>query len=123
MRKRIKLEALRTAIHAGDESGIAEGDVFEEVRRYIQQVETERKRNRYQQARNRAVCPLAEGLRSPRDSSSIARRTASARGATDGEALMELNKAASQNPSGYGPEDAERLVDEARAAKKEKRTD
>jgi antitoxin ParD1/3/4 len=33
-----RLKALRTAIRAGEESGIADGDVFEEVRSYIRQV-------------------------------------------------------------------------------------
>jgi phosphate starvation-inducible protein PhoH len=37
-----KLEALRTAVEAGEESGIAEGDVFEEVRSYIRQLATEK---------------------------------------------------------------------------------
>jgi len=37
-----RLEALRAAIHAGDESGIAEGDAFEEVRGYIRQLAAER---------------------------------------------------------------------------------
>ena len=37
-----KLEALRMAIQAGEKSGIADGDVFEEVRSYIRQVATER---------------------------------------------------------------------------------
>ena len=37
-----KLEALRMAIQAGEESGIAEGDVFEEVRSYIRQVTVEK---------------------------------------------------------------------------------
>ncbi|HEV2464849.1 MAG TPA: type II toxin-antitoxin system ParD family antitoxin [Acidobacteriaceae bacterium] len=32
-----RLDALRAAIQAGDESGIAETDVFEELRRYIRQ--------------------------------------------------------------------------------------
>lgn len=30
-----RLEALRASIQTGDESGIAEGDVFEELRRYV----------------------------------------------------------------------------------------
>jgi antitoxin ParD1/3/4 len=38
----IRLEALRAAIQAGDESGIAEGDVFEEVRDYIRQLAAEK---------------------------------------------------------------------------------
>lgn len=37
-----KLEGLRMAIRAGEESGIAEGDVFEEVRSYIRQVTAEK---------------------------------------------------------------------------------
>ena len=37
-----KLEGLRVAIQAGEESGIAEGDVFEEVRSYIRQVTAEK---------------------------------------------------------------------------------
>jgi antitoxin ParD1/3/4 len=37
-----KLEALRMAIQDGEESGIAEGDVFEEVRNYIRQVAAEK---------------------------------------------------------------------------------
>ena len=38
----IRLEALRAAIQAGDESGTAEGDVFEEVRGYIRQLVVEK---------------------------------------------------------------------------------
>jgi len=56
-----RLEALRTAIHAGDESGIAEGDVFEQVRDYIRQLEAARKRDSYQQARKRATARLRKG--------------------------------------------------------------
>ncbi|HEU4981832.1 MAG TPA: hypothetical protein VFT88_04045 [Acidobacteriaceae bacterium] len=37
-----RLEALRAAIQAGDESGIADGDVFEEVRGYIRQLATKK---------------------------------------------------------------------------------
>ena len=37
-----KLEGLRMAIRAGEENGIAEGDVFEEVRSYIRQVTAEK---------------------------------------------------------------------------------
>ena len=37
-----KLEALRTALQAGEESGVAEGDVFEEVRSYIRQIAAEK---------------------------------------------------------------------------------
>ncbi len=33
-----RLEVLRTAIQAGEDSGIAEGDVFEEIRSYIRQL-------------------------------------------------------------------------------------
>jgi len=38
-----RLEALRTAIQAGEDSGIAEGDVFEEVRSYIRQLAAKEK--------------------------------------------------------------------------------
>jgi antitoxin ParD1/3/4 len=37
-----RLEALRMAIEAGEESGVAEGDVFEEVRSYIRQLAAEK---------------------------------------------------------------------------------
>ncbi|MGB7191548.1 MAG: type II toxin-antitoxin system ParD family antitoxin [Acidobacteriaceae bacterium] len=37
-----RLEALRAAIRAGEESGIAEGDIFEQVRDYIRQLAAER---------------------------------------------------------------------------------
>jgi putative addiction module CopG family antidote len=37
-----RLEALRSAIRAGEESGIAEGDVLEEVRSYIRQIAAEK---------------------------------------------------------------------------------
>jgi antitoxin ParD1/3/4 len=33
-----KLEALRSALQAGEESGIAEGDVFEEMLEYIREL-------------------------------------------------------------------------------------
>jgi hypothetical protein len=38
-----KVEALRKAIQSGEESGIAEGDVFEELRSYIRKVAAERR--------------------------------------------------------------------------------
>lgn len=38
----VRLDALRAAIQAGEESGIAEGDVFEEVRSYIRQLAAEK---------------------------------------------------------------------------------
>lgn len=38
-----RLEALRTAIQAGEDSGIAEGDVFEEVRNYIRRLAAKEK--------------------------------------------------------------------------------
>lgn len=38
----VRLEALRAALEAGEESGIAEGDVFEEVRSYIRQIAAEK---------------------------------------------------------------------------------
>jgi antitoxin ParD1/3/4 len=41
---RARLEALRTAIQAGEESGVAEGDVFAEVRGYIRQVAAEKEK-------------------------------------------------------------------------------
>ena len=37
-----RLEALRMAIQAGEDSGIADGDVFEEVRSYIRQLASEK---------------------------------------------------------------------------------
>lgn len=37
-----RLDALRAAIQAGDESGIAEADVFEELRRYIRQLSSDK---------------------------------------------------------------------------------
>lgn len=37
-----RLEALRAAVQAGDESGIAEGDVFEQVRDYIRNLAEEK---------------------------------------------------------------------------------
>lgn len=37
-----RLDALRAAIQAGDESGIAEMDVFEELRRYIRQLSSDK---------------------------------------------------------------------------------
>lgn len=37
-----RLEALRAAIQAGEESGIAEGDVFEQVRDYIRNLAEEK---------------------------------------------------------------------------------
>ena len=37
-----KLEALRMAVQAGEESGVAEGDVFEQLRSYIRQVAAEK---------------------------------------------------------------------------------
>lgn len=52
---------LRTAIQAGDESGIAEGDVFERVRDYIKQLEVARKPNSYECARKRAMARLRKG--------------------------------------------------------------
>ena len=39
-----RLEALRNAVQAGEESGIAEGDVFEEVRDYIRVITAEKER-------------------------------------------------------------------------------
>jgi antitoxin ParD1/3/4 len=39
-----RLEALRNAVQAGEERGIAEGDVFEEVRRYIREIAAEKER-------------------------------------------------------------------------------
>jgi antitoxin ParD1/3/4 len=39
-----RLEALRSAIRAGEESGIAEGDVFAEVRSYIRQIAAEKEK-------------------------------------------------------------------------------
>ena len=39
-----RLKALRTAILAGEESGIAEGDVFAEVRSYIRQIAAEKEK-------------------------------------------------------------------------------
>lgn len=39
---RARLKALRSAIKAGEESGIAEGDVFAAVRGYIQQIAAEK---------------------------------------------------------------------------------
>jgi antitoxin ParD1/3/4 len=39
-----RLEALRNAVQAGEESGIAEGDVFEEVRGYIREIAAEKER-------------------------------------------------------------------------------
>lgn len=38
----IRLDALRAAIQAGEESGIAEGDVFDEVRSYIRRLAGEK---------------------------------------------------------------------------------
>lgn len=38
----IRLDALRAALQAGEESGIAKGDVFEEVRSYIRQLAAEK---------------------------------------------------------------------------------
>jgi antitoxin ParD1/3/4 len=38
----MRLEALRAALEAGEESGIADGDVFEEVRSYIRQIAAEK---------------------------------------------------------------------------------
>jgi hypothetical protein len=38
----VKLETLRMAVEAGEESGIAEGDVFEEVRSYLRQLVAEK---------------------------------------------------------------------------------
>jgi antitoxin ParD1/3/4 len=37
-----RLQALRTAIRAGEDSGTADGDVFAQVRSYIQQVAAEK---------------------------------------------------------------------------------
>jgi antitoxin ParD1/3/4 len=37
-----RLDALRMAVQAGEESGVAEGDVFEQLRSYIRRVAAEK---------------------------------------------------------------------------------
>jgi len=98
-------------------------DVLEQVRDYIKQLEAARKNNRYQQARNRAVARLRKGFDLHATPLPSRDELHQRQGPQMRKALMDLNKTASRNPSGYGPEDVERLVDESRAAKKEKRTD
>jgi hypothetical protein len=44
-RDHLKLGALRAAVKAGKESGVAEGEVFEEVPSYIRQLAAEEVRN------------------------------------------------------------------------------